>query len=105
MFYQILDKFYLCSNLQTNLPVNNNTLTDLQEKIWYVVKSNNSNISVMNTNNSYLSNYQYILRKNDIIKLGRIKFLVRDMNVVDGNFITTDQTFRPYAEFEYKIFF
>ena len=86
--------------LLTNMPVNNQTLTDLQEKIWYVVKSNNSNVSVVNTNNSYLSQYKYELRKNDIIKLGRIKFLIKDMNIADGNFVTTDVTFKPYQECE-----
>jgi hypothetical protein len=96
------DKFYLNSKIDVNLPVNNQTLADLQDKIWHVVKTNNSNVNVMNTNVSYLSNYQYTLRKNDIIKLGRIKFLVRDMNIVDGNYSTTQETFKPYSEFEYK---
>lgn len=57
-------------------------------------------MSVVNTNNSYLSQYKYELRKNDIIKLGRIKFLIRDMNIVDGSYITTEETFRPYQECE-----
>lgn len=82
------------------MPVNNQTLTDLQEKIWFVVKSNNSNVSVVNTNNSYLSQYKYELRKNDIIKLGRIKFLIKDMNIAEGDYITTDVTFSPYRDCE-----
>lgn len=54
----------------------------------------------MNTNNSYLSNFEYELRKNDIIKLGRIKFLIREMNIVDGTYLTTQEVFKPYGEFE-----
>ena len=85
------------------MPVNNQTLTDLQEKIWYVVKTNNSNMSVVNTNNSYLSNFKYELKKNDIIKLGRIKFLIKDINAAEGQVQTTQQTFRPYLECEYLL--
>jgi hypothetical protein len=83
------------------MPVNNQTLTDLQEKIWYVVKSNNSNACVVNTNNSYMSNYKYVLRKNDIIKLGRIKFLIKDINIADGACLSTQQIFKPFQECEY----
>ena len=79
------------------MPVNNDTLQDLQEKIWYVIKSNNSNCQI---NSCYQSNFQYILKKNDIIKLGRIKFLIRDMNIVEGNYLVSSETFKQYQEFE-----
>lgn len=93
----IVDKIFLSKEVQTNLPVNNSTLTDLQEKVWYVVK--NVNTSILAKTN-YFSNYQYILKKNDIIKLGRIKFVVKDLNIVDGSYTSTSQTFRPYFEHE-----
>jgi hypothetical protein len=54
----------------------------------------------VNSNNSYLSSYRYQLRKNDIIKLGRIKFLIKDLNIADGAYQTTQETFRPYQECE-----
>jgi hypothetical protein len=79
-----------------NMPVNNNTLTDLQEKIWHVIKPNVTS----NPKTNYLSNYQYVLKKNDIIKLGRIKFVIRDMNIVGGNFETSPLIFRPYLDHE-----
>ena len=82
------------------LPVNNQTLTDLQDKIWHVVKTNNSNSSVVNSNKSFMSNYVYELKKNDIIKLGRIKFVVKDMNIVEGSFTTTQEIFKPYQDIE-----
>jgi hypothetical protein len=75
-------------------------LTDLQEKIWFVVKQNQSNLSVVNSNNSFMSQYKYELKKNDIIKLGRIKFLIKDMNIVDGSYISTEETFKPFTECE-----
>lgn len=65
-----------------------------------MVKTDSSNVSVANTNSGYMSSFQYELRKNDIIKLGRIKFVIKDLNLVNGNFITTEQTFRPCLEYE-----
>jgi hypothetical protein len=80
------------------MPINNDTLQDLQEKIWYVIKTSN------NTNNgissSYQSNFEYVLKRNDIIKLGRIKFVIRDMNIVDGVYESSVQTFKPFYEYE-----
>ena len=75
------------------MSINNQTLQDLQEKIWFVVKS-------YNTNNTYMSHYTYELKKNDIIKLGRIKFWVKDMNICDGTYDTKEEIFRPYLEIE-----
>jgi hypothetical protein len=95
-----IDSLEITSQLQSNLPINNQTLTDLQEKIWYVVKTNKSDKFVVNTTNSNLSQYKYELRKNDIIKLGRIKFLIKNMNIVDGSYSTTKETFKSYEECE-----
>jgi len=98
--YLFTDKFFIQSKLERNMPVNNQTLTDLQEKIWYVVKTNNSNMSVINSNNSYLSHYKYELKKNDIIKLGRIKFLIKDINICEGSYVSLEETFKSYEECE-----
>ncbi len=84
------------------MPINNTTLTDLQEKLWYVIKGNNTAANT-NINPSYKSSFQYVLKKNDIIKLGRIKFLVRDINIVEGSYETSVETFRLYQEHEYII--
>ena len=65
-----------------------------------MVKTNNSNQSVVNSNNSYLSSFKYQLRKNDIIKLGRIKFVIKDINIAEGSYETTQQTFRTYQDCE-----
>ena len=95
-----LDKFYLKSQLESNLPINNETLTNLQEKIWHVVQTSSANSSILNSSKSYMSNFNYELKKNDIIKLGRIKFVVKDMNIVDGSFGVTKEIFKPYQELE-----
>jgi hypothetical protein len=81
------------------MPINNTTLQDLQEKLWYVIKGNTTNMNI-NINPSYKSTFQYVLKRNDIIKLGRIKFLVRDINIVNGSYETAVETFKLYQEHE-----
>jgi hypothetical protein len=98
-----LGKFKIWNPLGEYMNVNNQTLTDLQEKIWYVIKTTNSNINV-NSFNGYTSNFKYELRKKDIIKLGRIKFLIKDINIAEGSYQTTQETFKPFQECEYDSF-
>jgi hypothetical protein len=91
----------MTNKVETNLPINNDTLTNLQEKIWYVVKpnpiNNNSNNATA-TNSQFQSNFIYVLKKNDIIKLGRIKFVIRDMNIIDKSVEKTPEIFKNYIE-------
>lgn len=72
----------------------------MQEKIWYVVKPNpiNNNNATTGMNSQFQSNYQYVLKKNDIIKLGRIKFVIRDMNIIDKSVEKTSEIFKNYIE-------
>jgi len=79
---------------------NNKTLTDLQEKIWYVVEANKISTSIFNNKLNVSFNKNFELKRNDIIKLGRIKFLIREMNVVDGSFNTSSETFKPFLDCE-----
>jgi len=94
------NKYFLSNRIETNLPINNDTLTNLQEKIWYVVKPNpiNGNNANAANNTQFQSNFQYTLKKNDIIKLGRIKFVVKDLNVIDKNLEKTVEVFRDYID-------
>jgi len=83
------------------LNINNDTLTDLQEKIWHVIKSNNINNNANNSNTmnvNFTSNFQYCLKKNDIIKLGRIKFLIREINIIGVEVDKTQEIFKNYKE-------
>ena len=66
----------LYKRILKDLTINNETLESLQEQIWYVIKQKTYKTQ------KYTSNYIYELKKNDIIKLGRIKFIVKDMNIV-----------------------
>ena len=89
------------NKVESNLPINNETLTNLQEKIWFVVKPNpinNNNNANLVSNSQFQSNFQYVLKKNDIIKLGRIKFVIRDMNIIDKTVEQTQEIFKNYIE-------
>ena len=69
--------------------------------MWYVVKSNKPINSF--GNKIYESDFKYELQKNDIIKLGRIKFVIKEINIADGIIETTEQIFKPFRECEYFI--
>ncbi len=105
IFNDETNKIYIKSEVGCNLKVNNKTMQDLQDKIWHVIKSS-SNLNGIIPNNSssnvrkFISNFQYTLRKNDIIKLGRIKYLVKDLNIVNHNVQTSKETFDPHYELE-----
>jgi hypothetical protein len=94
-------KLYLTNRVDSNIPINNDTLTNLQEKIWFVVKPNpinNNNNAANTTNTQFQSNFQYMLKTNDIIKLGRIKFVIRDMNIIGKTVEKTSEIFKHYIE-------
>ena len=95
-----LDRFYLCNNIETNQNINNDTLTYLQEKIWHVIKSNNINYANCPDQKNFVSDYKYSLKKNDIIKLGRIKFIVKEINILGKNVQITNEIFKNYKECE-----
>ncbi len=101
-FDDIINKTFISSEVGSNLKVNNKTMQDLQDKIWHVIRASNLNVNNNNNNeNKYVSDYQYILRKNDIIKLGRIKYLVKDLNIVNHQVKASKETFNPHYESTY----
>lgn len=98
------EKVFIESEVGCNLKVNNKTMQDLQDKIWHVIKASNINsgneIVISEFNKVFVSNYQYTLKKNDIIKLGRIKYWVKDLNIVNHKIDTSKETFYPHYELE-----
>ena len=101
-FEQLLAKVSIENNLlklskevKKNLPINNETLKGLQEQIWYVVKQNRI---PKQYSNRFYSNYEYELKINDIVKLGRIKFIVKEMNIFGQEVKSSEQIFIPYEQ-------
>lgn len=65
------DKYILYKRFYTNLPINTKTVNYLLDQIWYVIKTNSIK------EKKFTSNFIYEIKKNDIIKIGRMKFLIK----------------------------
>jgi len=75
-----INKFVLESNVPVRIQPNQKNINELSNKIWYIlkndpIKSNNSNQVITNTNDDYY------LCKNDVIKLGRVKYSLNEINI------------------------
>ena len=74
------DEYILENKVPIRIQPTEKNINDLSNKIWYVlkndpIKSNNSNQTVTNTNDDYY------LCKNDVIKLGRVKYSLNEINI------------------------
>ena len=75
-----INKFVLESPVPVRIQPNQKNINELSNKIWYIlkndpIKSNNSNQVIINTNDDYY------LCKNDVIKLGRVKYSLNEINI------------------------
>ena len=75
-----INKYVLESNVPVRIQPNQKNINELSNKIWYIlkndpIKSNNSNQVITNTNDDYY------LCKNDVIKLGRVKYSLNEINI------------------------
>ena len=78
--HEDLNKFVLESPVPVRIQPNQKNINELSNKIWYIlkndpIKSNNSNQVIINTNDDYY------LCKNDVIKLGRVKYSLNEINI------------------------
>ena len=74
------DEYILENQVPIMIQPTEKNINDLSNKIWYVLKndphqSNNSTQTVTNTNDDYY------LCKNDVIKLGRVKYSLNEINI------------------------
>ena len=74
------NKYILDSPVPIKIEPTQKNINDLSNKIWYILKndplkSNNSKQMVVNTNDDYY------LCKNDVIKLGRVKYSINEINI------------------------
>ncbi len=75
-----INKFVLESPVPVRIQPTQKNINELSNKIWYIlkndpIKSNNSNQVIINTNDDYY------LCKNDVIKLGRVKYSLNEINI------------------------
>ena len=75
-----------------NIPISNDNINNLNNKIWYVLNSNNPNIPN--------GNEDYFLCQSDIIKMGNIHLYVQDIHIKDKqenqDFIIKDNNLNNY---------
>ena len=64
------EKFIIENNIETNMEQNEENINKINNKIYYVVHQKNK---------------RYYLLKNDIIKLGRIKYLITEESIYSGD--------------------
>ena len=74
------DEYILENPVPIRIQPTEKNINDLSNKIWYVLKndpnqSNNSTQTITNTNDDYY------LCKNDVIKLGRVKYSLNEINI------------------------
>ena len=74
------DEYILENPVPIRIQPTEKNINDLSNKIWYVLKndpnqSNNSTQTIKNTNDDYY------LCKNDVIKLGRVKYSLNEINI------------------------
>ena len=74
------DEYILENKVPIRIQPTEQNINELSNKIWYVlkndpIKSNNSQQTITNTNDDY-----YLCR-NDIIKLGRVKYSLNEINI------------------------
>ena len=80
--YEGANKYYLENQIGFGMQPTEQNITNLSNKIWYVLNrdkesTNNNNHKEDNTNSDYY------LCKNDIIKLGRVKYAINEIHIPD----------------------
>ena len=63
------EKFIFENNIEINMEQNQENISKINNKLWYVVNKNE----------------KYYITKNDIIKLGRIKYIITEESIYSGD--------------------
>lgn len=59
---------------------NEKNINDLQNKMWYVIKHDEASIANNNQQQTLHVNNDYYINKDDIIKLGRVKYAINEIH-------------------------
>ena len=97
--YEKYSTFIIDNPIQFLMQPTEENITNLSNKIWYVLKSEESNSTNIQTINNI--NDDYHLCKNDIIKLGRVKYALNHIHIPDKKNIIDIET--PKDNLSYNI--
>jgi len=75
------DKYILTSLFPKNLELNEENLNNINNKIWYILRTSD----IDNKENDKNCNEEYYLNENDIIKFGRVKYVVQKIHLLNKN--------------------
>ncbi len=76
------DEYILENEVSTYIQPTEKNINDLSNKIWYVLNNDPNNNNNNNSNqNIVIKNDEYYLCKNDVIKLGRVKYSLNEINI------------------------
>jgi hypothetical protein len=67
--------YYLTNPVKYQMIPTEEAINELQNKIWYVIKPEET------TNTRLINNDLYNIKINDIIKLGRVKYVVTELKI------------------------
>ena len=79
------DSIYNIDNKNNfNIEPTEKNITCLNNKIWYIINSEPLLNNQITNNHFHCINKDYYITKNDIIKLGRVKYIVSEINIFNG---------------------
>ncbi len=84
-FDKALDKFYLNHTVPLGVNPTEKNINELQNKLWYVIKHDDSTSNNPNNQTIQNKNEDYFICLNDIIKLGRVKYAANEINITKSN--------------------
>jgi len=76
----------LSNIVQSNMLASEKNINELQNKMWYVIKHEDQNSAINTNSNQQLinTNNDYYINKDDIIKLGRVKYATNEIHFIEG---------------------
>jgi len=100
------NKFFLSNNVSYGLSPTEENISKLQDKLWYIIKSEQANTNQNNneiTQNFTNQNDLYDLKMNDILKLGRVKLAVIEIKLKDQIYLLDKSNKSSVFEAVYNI--
>jgi hypothetical protein len=90
--HYFIDKFNFNNQIAFGMQATEININNMQNKIWYVIKQedNLNNNNTGNNSTSVNSNELYDIKINDVIKLGRVKYAISEINL-NGNLESIDK--------------
>lgn len=79
--YKQYNNYYLATNVSASYDYNLNNIDYIQHKLWVNIKQ----IENKGVNLQYISKFDYTLSFGDLIRFGRVQYLVSDVYIKDSN--------------------